>query len=167
MDYFAAFAISASGMTVEKTRLDITALNLANVHSTRAGGKLYEPLAVISGPRRAGQFEQLMSGYAAGAQAPGGSLSTFGGSLSTLAARLPTFGAEVVAVRPTGLAPRLVHEPGHPDADSRGFVAYPAIHPLKEMLTIISATRAYEANLSALNAARTMAQRALEIGGNS
>lgn len=160
MDYFAAFAISASGMTVEKTRLDITALNLANVHSTRAGGKLYEPLTVISGPRRAGQFEQLMSGYAAGAQAPGA-------SLATLAARLPTFGAEVVAVRPTGLAPRLVHEPGHPDADARGFVAYPAVHPLKEMLTIISATRAYEANLSALNAARTMAQRALEIGGNS
>ena len=165
MDYFAAFAISASGMTVEKTRLDITALNLANAHSTRAGGKLYEPLTVISAPRRAGQFEQLMSGFAAGAAGAGP--GAFGGNLSTLAARLPTFGAEVVAVRPTGLPPRLVHEPGHPDADARGFVAYPAVQPLKEMLTIISATRAYEANLSALNAARTMAQRALDIGGNS
>lgn len=146
MDYFAAFAISASGMAVEKTRLDVTALNLANANSTRAGGKLYEPLTVISAPRHAGRFEQLVSGYAAS---------------------LPALGAEVVAIRPSGVPPRLVHEPGHPDADARGFVAYPAINPLKEMISIISATRAYEANLSALNAARTMAQRALDIGGNT
>jgi flagellar basal-body rod protein FlgC len=60
-----------------------------------------------------------------------------------------------------------VHEPGHPDADARGFVSYPAVDTLREMLTLITATRAYEANLSALNAARSMAQRALEIGGNT
>ena len=146
MDYFAAFAISASGMTVEKTRLDVTALNLANASSTRAGGKLYVPLTVVSAPKQGARFEQLVSSYAAS---------------------LPALGAEVVAVRPTGAAPRLVHEPGHPDADGRGFVAYPAINTVHEMMTIITATRAYEANLSALNAARSMAQRALEIGGNS
>ena len=144
MDYFNAFAISASGMAVEKTRLDVTALNLANASSTRAGGKLYEPLTVLSAPRGAGRFEQLFQ-----------------------AAGLPFQGVEVVAIKPSGAPPRLVHEPGHPDADERGFVAYPAINPVKEMMTIITATRAYEANLSALSAARTMAQRALEIGGNS
>lgn len=146
MDYYAAFAIGASGLEVQKTRLDISALNLANAHSTRAGGTLYQPLTVVSGPRVASRFDPLLSGYAAS---------------------LPALGAEVVSVQPLNLPPRLVHEPGHPDADARGFVAYPAVDPLREMLTLMTATRAYEANLSALNAARTMAQRALEIGGAS
>jgi flagellar basal-body rod protein FlgC len=146
MDYYAAFAIGASGLEVQKTRLDVSALNLANAHSTRAGGTLYQPLTVISAPRTAARGDAL---------------------LSPVAAALPALGAEVVSVQALGLAPRLVHEPGHPDADARGFVAYPAVEPLREMLTLMSATRAYEANLSALNAARTMAQRALEIGGNS
>jgi flagellar basal-body rod protein FlgC len=126
MDYYAAFAIGASGLEVQKT--------------------LYQPLTVISAPRTAARGDAL---------------------LSPVAAALPALGAEVVSVQALGLAPRLVHEPGHPDADARGFVAYPAVEPLREMLTLMSATRAYEANLSALNAARTMAQRALEIGGNS
>jgi flagellar basal-body rod protein FlgC len=103
-------------------------------------------MTVISAPRTGVRFDPL---------------------LSAQAAALPALGAEVVAVQPLNLPPRLVHEPGHPDADARGFVAYPAVDPLREMLTLMSATRAYEANLSALNAARTMAQRALEIGGNS
>lgn len=146
MDYYAAFAIAASGLTVQKTRLDITALNLANASSTRAGGALYQPLAVVSAPRAAARFDQLLSSHSS---------------------TLPALGTEVVSVQPLNVAPRMVHEPGHPDADARGFVAYPAIDPLREMLGIITATRAYEANLSALNAARSMAQRALEIGGNS
>ena len=62
--------------------------------------------------------------------------------------------------------PRLVYEPSHPDADQKGFVAYPAINPVNEMVTMITATRAYEANVAALNAARVMAMKALEIGGN-
>ena len=146
MDYYAAFAIGASGLEVQKTRLDVSALNLANAHSTRAGGALYQPLTVVSAPRTAARGDAL---------------------LSPVASALPALGAEVVSVQALNLAPRLVHEPGHPDADARGFVAYPAVEPLREMLTLMSATRAYEANLSALNAARTMAQRALEIGGNS
>ena len=146
MDYYAAFAIGASGLEVQKTRLDVSALNLANAHSTRAGGALYQPLTVVSAPRTAARGDAL---------------------LSPAASALPALGAEVVSVQALNLAPRLVHEPGHPDADARGFVAYPAVEPLREMLTLMSATRAYEANLSALNAARTMAQRALEIGGNS
>jgi flagellar basal-body rod protein FlgC len=146
MDYYAAFAIGGSGLEVQKTRLDVTALNLANVHSSRAGGSLYQPLTVVSAPRDP---------------------SAFASTLSAQASRLPALGAQVVSVQPMNLPPRMVHEPGHPDADERGFVAYPAVDTLREMLTMMSATRAYEANLSVLNAARTMAQRALEIGGNS
>jgi flagellar basal-body rod protein FlgC len=143
MDYFSAFAISASGMSVEKMRLDVTALNLANVHSTRgAGGPLYQPLTVIS-TAKPGAFAQAM---------------TRAGNAA--------LGAQVTEVRANLTPPRLVYEPSHPDADPKGYVAYPSINPVNEMVTMITATRAYEANVAALNAARVMAMKALEIGGN-
>lgn len=142
MNYLKAFAISASGMDVEKQRLDITALNIANAHSTRsAGGGTYKPLQVISGARTA--FDAAL----AGAQS------------ANLAA-----GAEVLEIRAVNTPPRLVYEPAHPDADAKGFVAYPGINPVSEMVNLISTTRAYEANLAAVQAAKTMALRALDIG---
>lgn len=146
MDYMSAFAISGSGMSVEKARLDVTALNIANVHSTRGrDGSGYEPLQVISAARRAQVFQ-----------------AAFGAASSALPG-----GAEVLEVRAARVPPRLVHEPNHPDADERGFVAYPGINPVHEMVTLISALRAYEANVAALNAAKAMALKALELGGNS
>lgn len=146
MDYSSAFAISGSGMSVEKMRLDVTALNIANVHSTRArDGSSYQPLQVISAARQAQLFQAAFSNASIGL----------------------TSGAEVLEVRAARVPPRLVHEPNHPDADDRGFVAYPGINPVNEMVTLISALRAYEANVVALNAAKTMALKALELGGNS
>lgn len=135
MDYLAAFGISASGMVVEKTRLDVVALNLANASTTRgANGGPYQPLRVITGVAATSPFEQYMAG------------------------------AKVIDVQPMNVEPRQVYEPNHPHADARGFVAYPNINPVSEMVTLIEATRAYEANVRALNAAKTMALRALEIG---
>jgi len=62
-------------------------------------------------------------------------------------------------------APRLMHEPGHPHADANGFVAYPRIDTLSEMLGIMQATRPYESNVSTNKAARSMAMKAAGIGG--
>ena len=144
MDYRNAFAISASGMTVEKLRLDTTAVNLANVHSTRgADGKPFQPLSVKvgeAGASFAAGFEQLAG-----------------------AARLR--GARVVQIEPTNVAPRRVYEPGNPDADEQGFVALPGVNQVTEMVNMASALRAYEANVTAMNAAKTMALKALELGG--
>lgn len=140
-DYFAAFDISATGLTVEKARLDTVALNLANVNTTRGvDGGPFRPLEVVVAERPARTF----GSYFAQASVPGG--------------------AEVVDVRPRQSTPRLVYDPGHPDADARGFVAYPGINPVSEMVTLMETTRAYEANVRALNAARELALRALEIG---
>ena len=80
---------------------------------------------------------------------------------------LPSRGAEVVGTRPVNTPPRLVHDPGHPYADERGFVSYPGINPVSEMVGLMEAARAYEANVRALNAAKSMALRALEIGRQS
>lgn len=149
MDYRNAFAISASGMTVEKTRLDTTAVNLANVHSTRgADGKLFRPLTVKvgeAGANFAANFDQL----AGGAPLKGAALR----------------GVEVLRIEQSNVAPRMVYEPGNPDADDKGYVALPGMNQVTEMVNLASALRAYEANVVAMNATKTMALKALELGG--
>ncbi|MFZ6765897.1 flagellar basal body rod protein FlgC [Undibacterium sp. Di26W] len=143
MDYRNAFAISATGMNVEKLRLDITANNIANLHSTKgADGKLYKPLrvkVVEASDNFAVDFER-MSG-------------------ATLR------GVQVTKVEEVDVAPRKVYEPGNPDADDKGYVSMPGINHVTEMVTISSALRAYEANVVAMNAAKRMALKALELGG--
>jgi flagellar basal-body rod protein FlgC len=76
-------------------------------------------------------------------------------------------GVQFVAEPATTAVTRQVLDPGHPEADASGHVAYPAINHNTEMLNLMTAVRAYEANVVALNAAKSMAQRALEIGGNT
>lgn len=144
MDYQAAFAIGAAGMSVEKMRADLASLNLANANTTRtADGTYYRAgrLVTHTGPG----FGALMQG----------------GAGQALSLPLP-YASGVVSVE---ALPRLLHEPGHPHADERGFVAYPQIDTLTEMLTIMNATRAYQANIASISAARSMAQEALKIGG--
>ena len=146
MDYRAAFQISAQGMTVEKARLDVTSVNLANVHSTRGpDGTLFRPLRVTA-----------QQGTTAFAQ-------SFGQALESAALQ----GPRIVGLEEVAGDPRLVYEPGHPQADEKGFVAYPAVDQVSEMVNLMTAVRAYEANVVAMNATRTMAMKALEIGGNT
>jgi len=73
-------------------------------------------------------------------------------------------GVRVARIVQDASPPLLVHNPGHPDADADGNVAMPNVNPLLEMVDMISATRAYEANVAAFNAAKSMAAKALEIG---
>ena len=70
----------------------------------------------------------------------------------------------VVGIVEDSLPPRMVYDPQHPDANSDGYVAMPNINVVTEMVDLISATRAYEANITAINAAKTMAMKALDIG---
>jgi flagellar basal-body rod protein FlgC len=138
MNYLNAFAISASGMAVEKARVDVTAVNLANANSTRSSdGAAFRPLRVVSAAR-APEFAGLLEGALRG--------------------------AEVRELKELAAAPRLAYEPGHPDADERGFVAYPGINPVTEMMTLLTAVRIYEANVAAMGAAKAMALRTLELG---
>lgn len=144
MDYRNAFAISASGMTVEKTRLDVTALNLANVHASRGpDGRVFQPLTVRV------------------AEAHGSFAARFDGMFQA-----QMRGARVVAVEATQLPPRLAYDPGHPDANAKGYVELPAVNQVTEMVNLSSALRAYEANVAAMNAAKTMSLKALELGSN-
>ena len=75
-------------------------------------------------------------------------------------------GAVATLVKDTSAQPRLVSEPGHPYADANGMVRYPGVNHLEQMMVITEALRAYEANVAAMQAAKSMAARALDIGGN-
>jgi flagellar basal-body rod protein FlgC len=72
-------------------------------------------------------------------------------------------GVEVAAIESDGSPPRLVHDPGHPDANAEGYVALPNVHVVQEMTDMITATRSYEANVTAFNATKGMLMKALEL----
>lgn len=135
MDYGRVFALSAAGMQVERTRLEVAAMNLAHAHSPQHPSNAgYQPLRVVSQASFAGLLE------ADGATPPAAS------------------------VEPASVAARLVQEPGHPLANEQGFVAYPGVDPAAEMVNLMTALRSYEANVAALNTARALALKTLEIG---
>lgn len=143
MSMFRVFRIAASGLTAERLRMDTIANNLANANTTRTeeGGPYRRQVPV---------FAPILDR----AVSRGGRL----GHGSTGA------GVQVVGVMSDPSPPRLVYDPQHPDANADGYVEMPNVHVVKEMVDLITATRAYEANIAALNSAKSMAQRALEIG---
>jgi flagellar basal-body rod protein FlgC len=145
MGVFDSFSISASGLTAEKLRLDITANNIANMNSA---GRPNDP-ANPPYSRKIPIFAQMLE------QA---------GENGVLRYRYKGAGVHVTKVVEDKNEPRIVYEPTHPYADEKGYVAYPNINVVNEMVNMISATRAYEANVTALNAAKDIALKALEIG---
>jgi flagellar basal-body rod protein FlgC len=148
-------------MALEQLRLETATLNLAHLNlPTKAGAEVYQARRVV-----ASEAAGTMAAAAAGT--PGGAFPHWYGRAEGAAAAAALGGTRFVVTQAAAAPARLVHDPGHPDADARGFVAYPAIDHNTEMLNLMTAVRAYEANVVALNAARSMAQRALEIGGNA
>jgi flagellar basal-body rod protein FlgC len=146
MGFMDSLNISASGMTAERLRMDVIANNLANVNTTHTanGGPYRRQLAVFS-PAGNNAFDDAM----AAASGQGGSA---------------TKGVHVEGIVPDQSPLKRVYEPGHPDADAQGYVMMPNIDTVSEMVDMMSATRAYEANVTAANAAKGMAQKAIEIG---
>ncbi|HEY8416582.1 MAG TPA: flagellar basal body rod protein FlgC [Limnochordales bacterium] len=133
------FAISASGMTAERLRMDTIANNLANANTTRTA--------------EGGPYRRQVPVFAARETRRGARPGGFTGA-----------GVRVVAIRHDPGAPRLVYDPSHPDAGPDGYVAMPNVDVVREMVDLITASRAYEANVTAFNTAKSMAMRALDIG---
>lgn len=135
-----ALDISAAGLSAQRTRMNVLAENLANVETTRTeGGGPYRRKLVVFGNEPAFPFAQTLGA------AQGSLIKVF----------------EVVESQE---APRLVHQPSHPDANAEGYVGLPNINPILEMVDLLAATRAYEANITAIHAAKSMLNKALEIG---
>jgi len=142
-----AMEISRTALDVEWRRLEITAQNLANINSARNGtSPLYREQSLITGPRAL--FTSYLKGTAA----------TTGIDAQNLA------GVDIYGVQESDAAPRLMHEPGNPAADAHGMVAYPNIDHAAQMLQMVRTSRAYEANIVAMSAARQMYVKALDLG---
>jgi flagellar basal-body rod protein FlgC len=143
MDASSAFAISASGLRAQRLRLEVIAANLANAQSTRTpeGGPYRRRDVVLRSMPGGEVFDDLL---------PGGTA--------------PSPGVEVTRVVTDQRPPRMVFDPGHPDANSQGYVAMPNIDVVTEMVDMMAASRAYEANVTAINASKRVLEAALNIG---
>lgn len=159
--WFRALEISATGLTAERLRMDVIANNLANANTTRTveGGPYRRQVAVL-GAREAAPPVGFSNLLARAVQTAGVPLPGFTGPEPVPAGA----GVRVLGIVRDTRPFQLKYDPAHPDADASGYVRLPNVDPVTEMVDLISASRAYEANVTALNAAKSMAARALEIG---
>lgn len=142
MSFLKSLDICGSGLTAQKLRMDTIAQNIANAQTTRTpdGGPYLKKQVVFSPMEEQGGFAGALR-RASRAQ-----------------------GVEVSAIIEDANAIIPVYDPGHPDCDENGYVWMPDIDTVEEMVDMISATRSYEAGITAFNALKLMANRALEIG---
>jgi flagellar basal-body rod protein FlgC len=137
MGSFSSFDVSASGISAQRARMDVIANNIANADSTRtAEGGPYRRQRVT--------FQTVFEQAAGNKSVPAG------------------VAVQSVTADPTDFL--TVYDPGHPDADADGMVKKPNVNVVEEMVDMISATRAYEANVTALNATKSMIASGIEIG---
>ncbi|HMI85944.1 MAG TPA: flagellar basal body rod protein FlgC [Polyangiaceae bacterium] len=138
---FSALEVAASGLSAERTRMNTIASNLANARTTRtADGGAYKRLDPV--------FEAT----------PLGGNGVGGPNESAVSL------VKVQRIQQDTRDPQLVYEPGHPDADAKGYVRYPNVNVVEEMVNMITASRAYEAGVTSVESVKAMAKSALGIG---
>ena len=149
MDLISSMEISASGLSAQRTRLNVISMNLANAHTTRTlegEGPYRRKITVFKAAPFANALKRSMDLPADGS------------------GQDPRRGVLVQEVKEDPAPFRRIHDPSHPDADESGYVKYPNINVVTEMVNMINASRSYEANVTAVNASKNMALRALDIG---
>ena len=159
---FSALAISSQGMSAQRKRMDAIAENIANVETTRTEeGGPYRRKVVQFEAKGGGFFSSLVRKAGLALSATHRGHMQGGGSVAeNIAPGVPQLDT-TEKEDPTG--PKMVYDPAHPDANADGYVAMPNINIVTEMVNMISASRAYEANVVTVSAAKNMAKDALEI----
>ena len=151
MAFLSSFDICASGLSAQRLRMDIAAENIANIDTTRTqGGGSYRRKDVVFESFGSTSFRESLRNASLGR----GYTSTVQGGN----------GVRVADIIEDDREMKRVYNPEHPDADADGYVNLPNVDLLKETVDSMSATRSYEANITAFNAMKLMAQKALEIG---
>ena len=146
MNLFSALKISASGLSAERLRMDVISANVANANSTRTaeGGPYKRQVAIL--------------------EASSAKDADFRKILTDTANRPIHNGVRVSAVIEDNSPLKRVYDPKHPDAQADGYVEYPNVDLMKEMVELITASRAYEANATVMNTSKNMVLKTLEIG---
>lgn len=145
MGYFGALDIGASALTAQRLRMDTISQNIANANTTRTeNGTPYRRREVIFEEKPGTPFSEYLTDS---------SKERFIGK-----------GVKVSKIVEDSSPFKRVYDPGNPDADTDGYVQMPNVDIITEMVNMISATRAYEANVTSINSTKSMAMKALEIG---
>ena len=143
MSIFNSMYVSSTGMTAQRTRMDVISQNIANVNTTRdASGNVYKRKMVVFQEKTQVPFDNILTNKINTYEANGVRIT------------------RVVEDRSEG---RMVYDPGHPDADENGYVTYPNVDTVTEMTNLIDSSRAYEANATAFNTAKSIAMKGLEL----
>ena len=143
MDFFTSMDISSSGMTAERVRMNLISSNIANANATHTKE---------GGPYK--RKDPVFSAIAAASGLNGGSNTRGSMELKRV---------EVSGIREDQSPPRVQYDPTHPDADDKGYVSLPNVNVIEEMVDMVSASRAYEANVTAAQAAKSMAMKTLDL----
>ena len=143
MSLFSSIDVSASGMAAQRARTEVLVENLANSETTRTpeGGPYRRKDVVFAEDSSLGSFSSQLD-------------SALGPALS---------GVEVSEIAIDDSAPELRYQPGHPDANKDGYVAYPKINPAEDMVDLLGASRGYEANVAAISAVKDMINKSLDL----
>ena len=153
MGLFTSFDINASGMTAERYRMDIISENLANMNTTRTEDGTPYRRKVVTFQERGEKtpFSHVLDDHRS--------------RYSNKTGKFSGNGVKVTGVyEDTYTEMKMVYDPAHPDADENGYVLYPNVDPVTEFVNLIDASRGYEANATAFEASKSMAQRGLSIG---
>lgn len=144
MDILTGMRVSASGLAAQRMRMNTISSNIANINTTRTpeGGAYRRKDVVLDAMPEARSFGEIL----------------------TSTPQKDVARVQVTDVAVDRKAPIMKYEPDHPDADENGMVAYPNINLMEEMANMIQASRAYEANVSAMQATKDMAMTSLELG---
>ena len=153
MGMFLGIDAAASGLTAERLRMDVISNNIANANTTRTeNGGAYHRRYVVFEPRK--KEDKSFEGFMKKAMTPTGELGSF--EIGE--------GVRAVEIRADDTQGPLVYDPGHPDANAEGYVERPNVNVVAEMVDMITASRAYEANVTTIQAAKSMTSQALNIG---
>jgi len=160
MNLFGLMETSGSAMQAERLRAEVVAANMANAETTRteSGGPYRRQHVVFAANPGPASFAESLAG-ASGISAGMAGLAAFGAAST----RQPAGGVRIAQVIEDAAPPLKRYDPGHPDAGADGYVAYPDINPLTEMVDLMGATRAYGLNGSAVQAEKGMIAAALDI----
>jgi len=149
MSFFDSLDIAASGLTAERLRMDVTAENLANAQTTRgANGQPYQRQEVV--------LQQSDTSFGA---TLAGAMGVQGGPASGPVAG----GVQVAGIVSDPTPDKLVYDPGSPDANAQGYVRMPNVNPVTEMVDLISESRSYEADVTAMQTAKQMYSKTLDL----
>lgn len=142
MGLFDAIDVAGSGLAAERLRMDVTAGNLANAQTTQgANGQPYRRREVVLQEASGQSFDSILASASAS----------------------PVNGVQVAGIVEDPSDPRRVYDPGHPDADAQGYVSLPNVNPVTEMVDLISASRSFEANVTAMQTAKQLFSKTLEL----